>query len=144
MFPRLGVRPSHGVDHMYSVGPTLLALDPRCGRPGCDVVLPHPLLTWLAVCPRHGVDHMYSVGPTLLALGPRCGRPGCDVMFPHPRVIWRFEWLYLVVGTFCHWTAFGGSGVMACVPSFVVAGYLLCGLTLLLAAVLLLRVIYSL
>ena len=73
------------------------------------------------VRPGHGVDLIYSVGPTLLALGPRCGRPGCDVVFPHPRVIWRFEWLYLVVGTFCHWTAFGGSGVMACVPSFVVA-----------------------
>ena len=102
MFPRPGVRPGHGVDHIYSGGPTLLALDPRCGRPGCDVVFPHPRLTWLAVCPRHGVDHMYSAGHTLLALGPRCGRPGCDVVIPYPLVICRFEWLYLVVGTFCH------------------------------------------
>ena len=31
---------------MYSVGPTLLALGPRCGRQGCDVEFPHPRVTW--------------------------------------------------------------------------------------------------
>ena len=83
---------------------------------GRDVLFQRP-----GVRPSHGVDHIYSVGPTLLALGPRCGRPGCDVVFPHPHVTWLFEWLYPVVGTFCHWAAFGGSGVMVCVHSFGVA-----------------------
>ena len=46
LFPRPSVCPRHGVDHMYSVGPTLLALGPRCGRPGCDVTFPHPRVTW--------------------------------------------------------------------------------------------------
>ena len=46
-------------------------------------------------------------------------------------VMWSFRTLELpgglngfllnVVGTFCHWAAFGGSGVMVCVYSFGVA-----------------------
>ena len=43
------------------------------------------------------------------------------VMWCFRTITWRFEWLYLVVGKFCHWAAFGGSGVLVCVHSFGVA-----------------------
>ena len=67
LFQRPGVRPSHGVDHIYSVGPTLLALGPRCGRPGCDVVFPHPRVTLLAVT-------LAMVSTTCIVLGLHCYR----------------------------------------------------------------------